>query len=156
MSETRLCRGYFAMFARELRLNENLLYIPCTPFPLHFFSPAHILINSSFLRECNAREITTARLQSFYRCLFLFSSLFSLFTLLFFLHAHALRTFRIESNRGTREFLRRSCFLCHQSLLHPLCSMLRQHYILNVVILIFYFLSFPSLCIFQKMITFYL
>lgn len=27
LSETRLCRGYFAAFARELRLNENLLYM---------------------------------------------------------------------------------------------------------------------------------
>lgn len=59
--KTRLCRGYFTAFARELRLNENLLYIPCTPFPLPFFSPVHILINGSFLRECNARETKSQR-----------------------------------------------------------------------------------------------
>lgn len=106
LSETQLCRGYFTAFARELRLNENLLYIPCTPFPLPFFSPVHILINGSFLRECNARETKSQRRDrsrfialSFSVSILLSLPLFpTLFLSLpfhpsFFSHAHALRSF---------------------------------------------------------------
>lgn len=46
------------------RLNENLLYIPCTTFPLppfFFSSSPHILINGSFPCECNAPEMKSRR-----------------------------------------------------------------------------------------------
>lgn len=135
LSETRLCRGYFAAFARELRLNENLLYIPCTSFPLPFFSPVHILINGSFLRECNARETKSQRDWSRFIALSLPlalslslsplslpHSLSLSLILLFFssrMHVHCVR-----SNRGMCEFPCRSCSPC-QSPLHFSCPMLR-------------------------------
>lgn len=124
LSETRLCRGYFAALARELRLNENLLYIPCMPFPLPFFSPVHILINGSFLRVCNVRETKSQR-----RChsRFMVLSLPSspsppplpLFPPSF---SSRTRVHCAHSNRDTRVFPRRSCFPRH-SLLHPSRSM---------------------------------
>lgn len=125
---TRLCRlcGYFVAFVREVRLNENLLYIPCTLFPLPFFSPTHILINGSFLCECNVRETKSRRRD---RSRFIAFSVFSLslfFYLSTFLSLHVAcvcTLVRIEICTSIKV-----AFYLPESLLRPLCAQMYQKY----------------------------
>jgi len=86
-------------------LNENLLYIPCTPFPLPFFSPAHILINGSFLRECNVWETKSRRRDWSH-----FISLSPVSSISFYILSFLPPCSRARSNRSKREFPHRSYF----------------------------------------------
>lgn len=138
---TRLCRlcGYFVAFVREVRLNENLLYIPCMLFPLPFFSSTHILINGSFLCECNVRETKSRRRDRsrFYRFLCFLSLFLSLFLPILPFSSRGMRM-RACSNRDMRKY--QSCFFTLESFHRSLRSNISKVY--NSFPLFFFF---PSL-----------
>lgn len=126
---TRLCRlcGYFVAFVREVRLNENLLYIPCMLFPLPFFSPTHILINGSFLCECNVRETKSRRRDRsrFYRFLCFFLSLFLTLFLPTLPFSSCGMRMHACSNRDMSEY--QSCFFTLEPFI-VLCTRIYQKY----------------------------